>query len=569
VFASYDRRQWHQLWLTTPDGGDPIPLTFGDYDNTNPRWSPDGKKIAFISNRSGNTELWFVDTVGGRQTKLNIQLPAAPKITIRAPNTRVSVRGADGRFYGPDDAWLHADDSFVRAEMAEEPRYFHCHDICEVAVPEGEADVLILRGFAHEIFRQNARAGETVVYPEEPSPPLPGSGRWASADVHVHMNYAGTYRNTPERMLQQARAEDVNIVFDLVVNKEQRIPDIGYFSTQPDKSSTDDYALSYGQEFHTSNWGHTGLLGLKDHYLIPDYSTYPGTAAASPYPSNAIVADLTHAQHGLLGYVHPYEIEEMPDPSVARNHTFPIDVALGKVDYVEVLGFSDHRATASVWYRLLNLGFRIPAAGGTDAMANFASLRGPVGTNRTYVNLPAGPINVDQWLQGLNAGHTFATNAPLLNFTLQDRGVGDEISFVKPGEVAFTAAMRSIVPIDHLEVVCNGKVLRDLRLTGNRTVADVSGTLPIDSTGWCLLRAWNEKATYPVLDIYPYGTTSPIYIKVAGSGPKYPEDAKYFVTWIDHILERTEKLPDWNTPQEKAEVIDSFRRARAMFAAKQ
>ena len=75
---------------------------------------------------------------------------------------------------------------------------------------------------------------------------------------------------------------------------------------------------------------------------------------------------------------------------------------LGKVDYMEILGFSDHRATAAVWYRLLNLGFRIPAAGGTDAMANFASLRGPVGMNRTYVRVP-GEVTVEEWLEGLEA----------------------------------------------------------------------------------------------------------------------------------------------------------------------
>ena len=34
---------------------------------------------------------------------------------------------------------------------------------------------------------------------------------------------------------------------------------------------------------------------------------------------------------------------------------------------------------------LLNCGLRIPAGAGTDAMANYASLRGPVGLNRVYV----------------------------------------------------------------------------------------------------------------------------------------------------------------------------------------
>ena len=42
VYSSYLGRQWQQLWLMPIDGGHPFPLTYGDYDNTNPVWSPDG-----------------------------------------------------------------------------------------------------------------------------------------------------------------------------------------------------------------------------------------------------------------------------------------------------------------------------------------------------------------------------------------------------------------------------------------------------------------------------------------------------------------------------------------------
>ena len=67
VYASYLGGQWHQLWVMPSEGGDPFPLSYGDFDNTNPRWSPDGKQIAFISNRSGNTSLWVQDVLGGAQ----------------------------------------------------------------------------------------------------------------------------------------------------------------------------------------------------------------------------------------------------------------------------------------------------------------------------------------------------------------------------------------------------------------------------------------------------------------------------------------------------------------------
>ena len=147
-----------------------------------------------------------------------------------------------------------------------------------------------------------------------------------------------------------------------------------------------DVLLLHGQEYHTSLWGHLGLLALDDHFLIPGYAAYTGTGAESWYPTNAAVADLAHAQHGLVGYVHPFDTQ--PDPAHEDVHNeLPVDVALGKVDYYEVVGFSDHLATNAVWYRLLNCGFRVTAGAGTDAMANYASLRGPVGMNRVYAHV--------------------------------------------------------------------------------------------------------------------------------------------------------------------------------------
>src|SRR5439155_5555451 len=90
--------------------------------------------------------------------------------------------------------------------------------------------------------------------------------------------------------------------------------------TDPDPASTPGFLVVHDQEYHTSYWGHTGLLGLSDHYLLPEYVGYPNTAAASLYPMNADVADLAHAQGALFGYVHPFDTP--PDPS---DTTAPLD----------------------------------------------------------------------------------------------------------------------------------------------------------------------------------------------------------------------------------------------------
>src|SRR5262249_10520483 len=144
----------------------------------------------------------------------------------------------------------------------------------------------------------------------------------------------------------------------------------------------------------------------------------------------------------------------------------PVDVALGKVDYIEVVGFSDHKSTANVWYRLLNCGFHLPTAAGTDAMANYASMRGPVGLNRVYARVPAAPPNANSFLAASKAGHTFASNGPLLGFRLGGTQIGDQLQLpAGENKVKFSAWMRSFVPVDHLQVICNGEVASDLKLS--------------------------------------------------------------------------------------------------------
>ena len=580
VYSSYAGRNWNQLWVMTAAGADPFPLTYGDYDNTAPRWSPDGKRIAFISNRDGNTSLWIQDWLGGKQQQVRVterkymHPTATLTITVIGPDgkqvpARLSVTGADARAYAPDDAWMHADDSFDRAIRPFEAHYFHSPGSSTLTVPAGQVVVEALKGFEYVPIKQTVdlKEGQHREFRVSLLPHmLPASfGTWTSGDVHVHMNYGGAYRNTPKHMIEQAEAENLGIVHNLIVNKEQRVPDISYFSTKPDAASTSKTLLVHEQEFHTSYWGHLGLLHLMDHFLIPDYVGYTNTAAASLYPTNAAVADLAHAQGGLVGYVHPWDTDPDPAKEEKMTNELPVDVALGKVDYYEVVGFSDHKASAHVWYRLLNCGYRLSAAGGTDAMSNYASLRGPVGLNRTYVKMN-GPLTADRWDEGLKQGHTFASNGPLLGFQVQDRIPGDELQLpAGKHDLKYSVSMRSIVPVDHLEIVYNGKVLRELELAGKRTSADLTGTIPVEASGWLVLRAWDEKSADPVLDIYPYASTSPVYVTVDQKPVRSAEDAAYFRTWIDRVIEAAEKHPDYNTEEEKSETLRQLKEARAKF----
>lgn len=582
IYASYLGRQWHQLWIMTDEGGDVFPLTYGDHDVTTPRWSPDGRRIAYVSNHDGNTSLWIQQIPGGSRQEVRAQrrralqptgslrlriLDASTKEPVAA---RVSVTDTSGRGYVPDNALWHSDDGFDRSLRSFEYQYFHADGGALLTLPVGDVDVEILRGLETRPVRRRVRierdATATLEVTLDRIARLAEEG-WFSADLHVHMNYGGTYRVSPEMLAFQADAEDLQLVENLIVNKEQRIPDVAYFDGSPDRLANGRVLLDHGQEFHTSVWGHLGLIGLRENLLLPDYAAYANTAAASLYPHNARILDLAREQGAIGGYVHPFDA--VPDPLDANTpltHELPVDVALGKVDYYEAVGFNvDPFATQSVWYRLLDCGFRLPAGGGTDAMTNYASLRGPVGLNRVYVDT-ARPLDHRQLLDALVAGRTFATNGPLLSFALAGKAIGSVIELpAGHHELELRASLRSIVPVDHFEVVANGEVVASLPVAADGTYGAVTRSIPIDRSSWVLLRAWNSQASHPVRDYLPFATTSPIYVTVDGRPVRSSEDARYFAAWIDRLIQLAEAHEGYNTTDERAAVLKSLGAAREVF----
>ena len=147
VYSSYLGRNWLQLWLMPGDGGEPFAITFGDWDNTNPRWSPDGGSIAFISNRNGGTRLRLLQMPGAAERELQVlqrrRLHPGGMVHLQIRDgqgqptpARVAVNDAAGRAYAPEAAWMqHAE--FDRNEQPFEARYFHSAGDDFIEVPAG------------------------------------------------------------------------------------------------------------------------------------------------------------------------------------------------------------------------------------------------------------------------------------------------------------------------------------------------------------------------------------------------------------------------------------------------
>jgi Tol biopolymer transport system component len=72
AFESERSREGHEIWIAEADGSGPVQLTHGpgQYQGT-PRWSPDGRRIAFDSQGpDGHWDIWTIDADGGVPRRL-------------------------------------------------------------------------------------------------------------------------------------------------------------------------------------------------------------------------------------------------------------------------------------------------------------------------------------------------------------------------------------------------------------------------------------------------------------------------------------------------------------------
>lgn len=77
-----------QIWMATTDGRENFQLTFGERSSTNPKWSPDGKMIAFTSNRRDNRNQIYVMRLSGGEAEQVTEGKAAVANFEWAPDGR-------------------------------------------------------------------------------------------------------------------------------------------------------------------------------------------------------------------------------------------------------------------------------------------------------------------------------------------------------------------------------------------------------------------------------------------------------------------------------------------------
>jgi hypothetical protein len=544
-----------------------IKLTFGVADEDCPSVSHDGRWLLFTDNRHGSTALEVRDLTAKhsawietpqldfRQPVGSMELSVVDKTNGKPATARVSVQQIGGKYYAPNGALYRVLDG----EM-----HFYIEGHTTITLPSGRYKVQAARGPEYKTSSQvlEISTGETarVAISLERWTNQRERG-WYSGESHIHANYGyGHWYNSPRTMTAQCGGEDLIICNLMVANSDgDGVFDREYFRGRPDPLSTPGTILYWNEEFRSTIWGHMTLLNLKQ-LVEPIFTGFQHTTNPHDHPTNADIADHTHDQDGHVNYTHPAQNAADPYLGAYTAKELPVDVALGKIDSIDVMG-SNHIANMPVWYRLLNCGFRIPASAGTDCFLNRISSRLP-GSDRAYVQV-TGDFSYQRWIENLKAGKSFVTNGPILEFSANGKGLGETIKLDGTAEVQTRGKVTAPFPVDRVEIIHNGRVAATAPMGSDRQNADFDLRVSIEQSGWLALRVSGpRRLDSPRVDSFAH--TSPIYVQVAGKPLDTRADAEYFLKWIDRLYSDV-RLRNRIPPRHQVHVESQISASRSVY----
>ena len=297
---------------------------------------------------------------------------------------------------------------------------------------------------------------------------------------------------------------------------------------------------------------HVGYLGLKT-LVQPAYVGWPRTLFSYDYPPNYQMGLAAKAQGAVVTYVHP----GLPSQ-------YPVDIALGAADTIDVVCQRNEEVNTEHWYQLLNCGFQCPISAGTDSFLN-TPYHLTAGAGRVYVRAGS-PLTYEGWLQAYREGRSFATNGPLLTFQVNGKGAGEEIRW-KAGSLPLEIEAEAVshVPMTRMDVVINGQVAASQKAEGDGKLIRLSRVLEISDSSWVAVRVHGGPHKLIPNDTALYAHSSPVYCYRGDRTIALRKSAAFFIRQIDQLIHRVETQGVFRDSADREAMIQLFRKGQQVY----
>ena len=362
----------------------------------------------------------------------------------------------------------------------------------QVMLPIGDVYIEVTKGFEIRPVKQKHTITpdtKEIIIQIELVLPWRQKG-WISADTHVHFL-------SPQTAQLEGNAEGVNVVNLLASQWGELFTNVGDFDGSTTIGSVEnggdgEHLVRVGTENRQPVLGHISLLGYDGSIILPLTSGGPNESRLGDAveTSLSIWAKQCHEQNGINILPH------FPMPYGEGAASIVLDLINGveimSWDYF-AMGISPY--SIADWYKYLNCGFHVPAAGGTDKM----SASTPVGGIRTYTLIKDALFTYESWKSSMRSGLTFVTIGPLVEFLVNGVDPGNKIEFSKGGGTLDINWQVSslLIPVTRVQIVCNGEVVDETTITSKQTDYYGKCSIPIKESGWIALRVFGQYPEYP------------------------------------------------------------------------
>ena len=273
-----------------------------------------------------------------------------------------------------------------------------------------------------------------------------------------------------------------------------------------------------------------------NHGAIDSLSTDLGALfQASRKRDPGVIVQVNHPRYWQFDYFSWHGL----DPQSAAYAFEGLDLTFDVLEVVNGAIYENHSnlATRNDWFNLLRRGYFFPLVGSSDS---HEIDQDEPGFSRTYVYRGDNrdtPLQAGWLMRQVRAGHSFASNGPILDLTVEGQLPGNTVS-VADGSATVQIDVWTVPWIEaqavQLYVNGEGRPVQARRVPDPlRTHLRAELELPLDSDVFLVAEVTGTRELFPMLQrrvgldeegggLFPYALTNPVFVDVDGNGSYDP-----------------------------------------------